>query len=367
MNRIKQIIANLPEPKIFTELKFEEVKAQNIEIMKGLNPTWVAIESDANMMQIEAFSYKEVMLRSMFNKAIKKMLPHFSTGADLDNFAFGFYAGETRLKGEYPSASYEFFLEEVLSTDVIIPKGFELSDGYFNTSYLKENVTIVAGTLSAIGKVLLQKKVTSSSIKTETAISPYPYVLEPKSLNDFTGGSEIESDEDFFSRAILSLNKYSTAGGKDAYEYFTYLADERVFDVKILSPSPTKIDVVILALDGVSDTINNVTLALTGDSKVQAFTDVVSVRAATKKDITLNPTIHIYDLSKQVEISAAINKAFENQFKIGESLPYSSIVSKMHLAGVYKVVLTSNADIETQEDEYINILATNITFIEAAL
>lgn len=364
---IKEMIEKLPEPSIFREVKVEEVIAQNVQLMKSLNPDWIPIESDSNMMQIEAFSYKETMLRNMFNNAIKAMLPHYSKGNDLDNFAFGFYAGETRLEGKGPIALYEFSIEEVLTQDLIIPQGLELSDGDTTTSFLTEDIKIVAGTLKAFGTMQLNQKVKSSNVKTEVNITPYPYVLNPVAITDFTDGREIESDEDFFKRAILSLYKYSTAGGEGAYKYFTYSADERVFDVKILSPNPMLIDVVVLALEGVEDTVNNVNIALTGDEKTQAFCDVVSVRAANKKNVVLDLTVHIFDLLKQLEISQAIKSALSNQFKIGESLPYSSLVSKIHISGVYKVELATTEDITTQEDEYISIEDINITFKEAVL
>ncbi len=364
---LKELIANLPEPTIFTTVSIEEIIQENVDLMKSVNPDWIPIESDANMMQIEAFSYKEMFLRNMFNQAIKEMLPHYSSKENLDNFVFGFYGGELRLSGVEPKATYEFELESVLSVDIIIPKGLELSDGVDQSSFVDENITISAGDIKATGKVQLNSKVKSSSIKTEIVISPFPYILTPKALEDFSGGSDVESDEDFFKRAILSLNRYSTAGGKDAYKFFAYSADERVFDVEVISPEPMKVDVIVLAHENESEVVANVNTALTGESKVQAFCDVVTVKAAAPKNITLNATIHLFDLLKQKEIIALINENFNNKFKIGESLPYSSIITKMHLSGVYKVVLSTNTDMSVKTDEYINITTINISVQEASL
>jgi phage-related baseplate assembly protein len=310
-----------------------------------------------------------MLLRNRFNSAIKKMLPHYSSGADLDNFVFAYYGGELRLQGEEPTANYEFELEEALSVNVTIPRGLMLSDGELN-AYVNDNVTITAGTTKAIGKVKLDLKTKSSSAKTEIVISPFPYVIKAKSLEDFGGGSDVESDKDFFERAILSLYKYSTAGGKNAYVYFAKSADERVFDVKIKSPSPMVVDVVILpnttTPEATNEVLQKVTTALTGDEKTQAFCDVVNVMEATKKDVILEATCYIFDLGQQGSILTNILSNLNKKFKIGESLPYSAIVSKLHIGGVYKVELEVN-DILATEYEYISISAVNITFVEATL
>jgi len=368
MPSLKELVAALPVPKIFEEAKVEEKIAENIALMKGLNPDWEPIQSDSNMMQIEAFSYKEVMLINTFNNAIKKMLPHYCEDDDLDNFIFGFYAGEKRLKGSYPSASYEFELEEPLSVDIIIPKGLQLSDGDTQTSYLDENVTISAGNLTASGKVKLELKVKTSEIKTETVISPYPYVIKATSQEDFKGGSSVESNEEFFERAILSLYQYSTAGGEKAYVYHAKSADERVFDVKVISSAPRLITIVVLSSDteSISEVLQAVNERLNGDEKAQAFDDVVTVEAAASKDITRNATIHIFDLTKQAEILEKIEANMKDVFKIGEAFPNSQLIKLLHVSGVYKIELDVSDDMSVLENEHIN-LTINKTFVEAVL
>lgn len=367
-NTLRELIAALPIPTIFEEVKVETKIAENIALMKKLNPTWNPIESDSNMMQIEAFSYKEVMLINIFNNAIKKMLPHYCEEEDLDNFIFGFYAGETRLQGSYPSASYEFELEEALSVNIIIPKGLQLSDGNTLTAYLDENVTISAGELKATGKVKLELKEKTSDVKTETVISPYPYVIKVTSKEEFKGGSSVESDVEFFERAILSLYKYSTAGGEKAYIYHAKSADERVFDVKIISPAPRLITVAVLVNDAdiQSEVIAVVNERLNGNEKIQAFDDVVTVEAAVAKDITRAATIHIFDLTKQAEITDKIAQNMKDVFKIGEAFPNSQLIKLLHVSGVYKVVLDSVEDMTVLPNEYIK-LTINKTFVEAVL
>ncbi len=367
MSKLQELIDALPEPTIFKTRKIEEIIAENVALLKELNPDYVPVESDANMMQMEALAYKELKLTTKFNNAIKAMLPHYAKDLkdeDLDNFIFGFYGGETRHLGEEPTAPYEFEIEEALGVDIVIPKGFILSDGADATSFLEDEVAIKAGTLKVEGKVKLDEKIKESDVITETVVSPYPYVLKPTSKGKFEGGSSRESNEEFFERAILSLYKYSTAGGEKAYEYFSYKADERVKHVKVLSPSPTVIDVIVKASSSVDETVAAVDAAL-NDEKTQCFTDQVSVRAARIKAVTLAPTIHLIDMLLQSNTNESINNNFNSSYKIAEGLPYSKIIKALEVANVYKVELAIT-DLAVKSDEVLEI-TLNPTFVKAEL
>lgn len=364
---IKERTALLPAPTILQETAIEKIIEENTtltkELMKEKNIDWEPCESDPNMMQIEAFSYKELALRKLINKLIKAMLPHLSSGDDLDNFIFAFYAGEERHLGEEPTAPYKFKVEEALNVDITIPKGFILSDGDTKTAYLKEDLILKAGTLSAIGKVELNEKIKTSKVQTTNVISPYPYLLEVEAMDEFKGGSSKESDEQFFERAILSLYKYSTAGGQKAYEYFAYLADERVKDVKVISLEPVKVDVIINADEAIDETVAAVDEKLNGDEKTQCFCDVVTVRAATKKVVVLEPTIYLIDMLAQASTLQELKNSLTNEFKIGVGLPYSKIIKALEIQNVYKVELEPN-DLVVASDEVLEV-SLNPTFVKA--
>lgn len=365
MDSLEQKIAKLVEPTLFTNTKIEEIVDENITLLRELYPSWQPIESDTNMMQLEAFSYKEAMLKTLFNNAIKAMLPHYAKAEDLDNFVFGLYGGETRLEGEEPTALYEFSLEEVLTQDIIVPKGLRLSDGKEAKAFLQEDVHIHAGTLKAVGKVKLEEKTKSSKIQTTIVTSPYPYVLKPKALANFEHGSYRESDEEFFKRAILSLNQYSTAGSEKAYEYFTYKADERVQDVNVHSPSEGLVDIYVYATQGKDEVLDNVR-NIFEEEKVQALNDKVSVKEALKKEVNIQATIHLLDLLDEAMAREKINENVNAQFKIGQSLPCSQLIKSLHVAGVFKVELDNHEDVQAAFNEVLG-LHVNLNFKKAVL
>ena len=364
MNSLKEMIDKLPDLKIFVEQSAESILSELKEEFSSRHPEINLIESDSILMQLENIAYRKAFHNVALNNKIKLMLPHYCKNEDLDNFIFGFYGGEQRHLGEEPTDTYEFKLEEALSNDITIPKGFILSEATVQ-SYLMENVVIEAGELSAQGKVKLDVKTKQSDIKTETPISTFPHVITVKALGTFKGGSNPETDEEFFERAILSLNKYSTAGGKKAYEYFCKLADERVFDVKVDSPSPLKIDLYILSSEenALDDVIANVKAVQESD-RVQAFCDVVSVKPATKKEVVLTPTVHLLDLLQTNQVNEDIQENFNNKFKIGQTLPFSKAIKALEVANVYEVELDS-VDLSVLPNEYLSITVSP-NYVEAS-
>lgn len=361
---LKEMIDKLPDLKIFLEQSAESILSELKEEFLSRHPEVNLIESGTVLMQLENIAYRKAFHNVALNNKIKLMLPHYCENEDLDNFIFGFYGGEQRHLGEEPAANYEFELSEALSNDVIIPQGFILSEGTVQ-SYLTENVVIETGNLKSTGKVKLDLKVKQSDIKTETPISTFPHVITVKALGSFEGGSNPETDEEFFERAILSLNKYSTAGGKKAYEYFCKLADERVFDVKVDSPSPLVIDLYILSSDesALADVLVNVE-AVQGNDRVQAFCDDVRVKAATKKEITLTPTVHLLDLLQTNQVNEDIQENFNNKFKIGETLPFSKAIKALEVANVYEVELGA-VNMSVASNEYLSITVTP-NYVEAS-
>ncbi len=142
---------NLPEPTAISKLSFEEIKAEIIANIKALKPDIELVESDDYMVMLEAFAYRELYLRNLINEDIKKMLRHYSGGADLDNFIFSFFGGEKRLDGEDDLA----FLERAkLSLNSYSSAGSEQSYEYWTKSF-SANIYDVKAIKKSAGVVLI--------------------------------------------------------------------------------------------------------------------------------------------------------------------------------------------------------------------
>ncbi|WP_273760785.1 baseplate J/gp47 family protein [Bartonella sp. ML70XJBT.G] len=89
---------NLANPEIISELSFEEIRAANIEHLKELLPSYIFLESDPALKIIEAFSYRELLLRQRINEAARNNILDFAKDEALD--ALGNWHGVQRMDGE---------------------------------------------------------------------------------------------------------------------------------------------------------------------------------------------------------------------------------------------------------------------------
>lgn len=285
---------NLPTPTAIEELSYEKILTDNVSYAKELLPNWQAVESDAYMILLESQSYKELHFRAFLNGLVKKMLPHYSSGSDLDNFIFGFYGGITRL--------------------------------------------------------------------------------------------ENENDEEFLERAMLSVNRFSTAGPTEAYEYHTYKADARVTDVKVISAikplseyvslfigrdeagilaalkelmgDMATVEIYIASKDTVDDNLVQIVQTTLNAEKTRPLTDRVLVKPALIKDVVLDVILEVYDLAQSTTIKEQIDNNFNRVLKIGEDVIYSELISKLHINGVYNVITNINKTIIVADTEIAKLRLT---------
>jgi len=349
-------------PNVVQELSYDEILEQNLDIVKSLLPDYKPAEGDNVMLVLRAFSYRELQLRALFNSLAKAFFLSTASGSDLDNLAETLY-GLYRLKGTKPYADMEFSLTSVLPYDVLIPKGFELVDetgSHF--SKLLEDVVIKEGETKAVGVIELQEEIASSSVKTEIQVTPLPYV-QVKQLTDFINGSNPESDEDFKERIRVSFANKSTAGSALTYKSFALSADERIKEVKVLSPSAGVVDVVYYSSEADEIMQERIENTLNADN-VRPLTDLVRVKKANEIifDVTGEITIKSGVDASSVYVNA-INSLKTLMFKIGEDVSIAKIIKTLMVDGVVDVALTNpTANIEIDDYSIAILGETNISY-----
>jgi len=349
-------------PDVVKTLSYDEILSENLEIVKSLFPDYKPAEGDNIMLTIRAFSNRELYLRTLFNILAKGFFLSTASGADLDNLAETLY-GLYRLKGAKPYADMEFSLTSELPYDVLIPKGFELVDktgSHF--AKLLEDVVIKAGEISAKGVIELQEEIVSSKIKTEIQVSPLPYV-QVKQLTDFINGSNPESDEDFKERIRISFANKSTAGSALTYKAFALSADERIEEVKVLSPSAGIVDVVYYSSEADEIMQERIENTLNADD-VRPLTDLVQVKKANEILMNIEGEITI---KSGVDASSVYMNAIDNlktlTFSIGEDVSVAKIIKTLMVDGVVDVNLTNpTANIEIDGYSIAILGSINISY-----
>jgi phage-related baseplate assembly protein len=81
-------LSALPEPQAIEQLTYEQVYNEVLADFQELEPDYqLFLESDPAVKLIEAFAYRELLLRIRINEALRANLLCFATGADLDQLA----------------------------------------------------------------------------------------------------------------------------------------------------------------------------------------------------------------------------------------------------------------------------------------
>ena len=354
-------IDSLTRPDVLQVLDYETILNQNIENFKTLVPDWIPLESDEFKLILEAFAYRELHLRAEFNNLANAFFLSTSTANDLDNYAV-FY-GAQRLQGSKPYATYEFSLAEVLTQDVVIPANLILTDE--NSEYqgkLLNTVTIFAGEIKATGTVELQLDTKSSDVKTEIITTPLPFIVEAKATEAFSNGSDVESDEEFRARILLSMADKSTAGSEETYKSFTYSADERIEDVAVLNGGAGVVNVFYYS--PLADTIMQTRIEdMLNKEEVRPLSDVPVVAKAT--EIPFSVVAEIKILQNQ-ETATVYSNAIESLTtglaalkQIGTDITLSEINDFLKVDGVKEVVITSPAANVVVADSEIGVNSGN--------
>lgn len=355
-------LRNLPKPSIIEELSYEALKEQVKKVFMLAVSEYQLLESDPYAALIESIAYREMLLRERMNEAIRALLLPFSSGENLDNLVAIY--GIERLKGAFPRAKVELALSTPLSTPVTIPQGTVFRGEKGEIALLKSAITIPAEETKSEGVIELQTYIKESAVKCEYIQTPLPFLVKAKQNEAFSGGADREKDEDFKERAILSLERFSTAGSVKGYRYHTLSVNPKIEEVAVLTPAPGEVRIVLRAKERDEEILNQVESVLTGE-KVRPMTDFVTVEFAKQKKQRIEATLELHEMHRQEEVSKKI-LASRARFSIGEDLNLSYIYSVLHQEGVYRAILSlPTGDILVDEDEYLEIESWNLTFKEA--
>ena len=89
----------LPAPQAIEALDYEDLRSAMVSDFRARYPQWTAeLESDPVVKLIEVFAYRELLLRSRVNHAVRSVMLAYASGADLEHL--GALFNVSRLPGE---------------------------------------------------------------------------------------------------------------------------------------------------------------------------------------------------------------------------------------------------------------------------
>jgi len=343
---------------------FEAIKADMVAIYQTIVPGYVPNESDTIMPVLEAFTYRELLLRTHFNAQIAGSFWQSATDANLDFIAAFF--GITRLAGAKPTATVKFTINTVLAYDYVLEAGLEMVNNDGSTSLLLGAVTIPTGSLQATGTAELQIYVASSDAIVTATMVPKPYLSSVEQISAFANGSNTESNVELRDRIALSFEDQTTAGSINSYKAWAIRADERIDDVSVSSSVPGYVDVLLHSIGGVDATmITRVTDALSAD-RVRPLTDSVFVAAATVVSYAVNAVLTLDPLADATSTLSAAQVRLNdrlNSVRIGYDVTLSMIIAALSVDGVMDVQLIAplaNVNVSASEVAVSSLVGVSV-------
>lgn len=224
------------------------------------------------------------------NEQFKQRFLQYASGEVLD--AHGESEGCIRLEKQKAKAIQRFSLSAEQRMNVVIPAGTKVtadSQKYFQTVevaiieagklYVDTIVEAVEGGADYNGYAINQLNLLVDLI---------PYVSNVTNLEATYGGDNGEpypeedngvGDESYRERIKLVQSSKSTAGAESTYEYYAKSADASIEDVKVTSPNPCEVNILVLCKDGKvpdEEILNKVEAAVTA-KEVRPLGDRVTV------------------------------------------------------------------------------------------
>ena len=350
-------IANLPDISFIDSKTLDEVQAKMVADYeakyKEITKKDLKLRrADPETLKLYAASVQIYQMYMNIEKAGKMDLLKYAYGSFLDNL--GANRGVTRLSAYPAKTTVRFTLSAVMESVVTIPQGTRVSNGdqiYFETDEAAEvpigethvDIPCTCQTDGEEGNDLIAGIL-------NTLVDPVPYVADVANIEVTSGGSDIESDEDFAERIYLAPSGYSVAGPRDAYKYHTRSYSSAIGDVEVSSPQPCEVEVRFLMADASLPTeslIAEVQDHLSDDS-IRPLTDHLTVLAPATQgfDLTFTYFINKSDLDKAVTIQAQVAQAVQTYISwqtgtIGRDINPSVLTEMVVAAGAKRVEVAS--------------------------
>lgn len=371
-------IKDLPDVSFIENKTLEDIQAEMVahyqEKYKEVTGRELRLcRADPEALKLYAASVQIYHLHLYIDMAGKMNLIKYSFSDFLDSMAA--FRGVDRNPAVPATARVRFTLSAPQPSAVTIPQGTRVSDGSEAFFAVDEAAEIVIGetsidlpctcqTAGTVGNGILAGAI-------NTLVDPIPYMEKVASIEESSGGSDIEDDENFAYRLYLAPSAYSTAGPVDAYEYHTKSYSAAVGDVKVVSPEPVEVEVRFLLTDGSLPTegLCAEVLEYLNAEYRRPLTDHVKVLAPTEQEFGLDFTYYVNrsDINKAGGIQQAVTFAVEEYiqwqtFTIGRDINPDMLRRMLVTAGAKRVEIREPEFTRVDPNHVARINVKNVVY-----
>lgn len=373
-------LANTPELSFIDDMTLQKTEelvrehfAKAYREMTGQDPEL----GEANIAYLitKAFCAVEYQTMQYINAKGMAEILKTSTGGSLDALAnlFGLY----RTQPSKATATQRFSLAEKMAFAIGIPAGTRVrtQDGrYFaTTEYTEVNIgeTYVEALVEAEEAGSGSDDILIGAIN--ILVDPIPYVAKTQNTTPSTGGLDTEDDDSLTKRIYLAPSNYSSAGPRDAYEFYARSWRSDVADVCVDNPSPCSVDIYFVIRDEDILRLPNSTELSAMETYMSADTirpmcDYVQCKAPEEVEYNIQLSYWIATSDQksakgiQDRVSAAVADFTLWQRKLGRDINPTELIARVREAGAKRVKLTAPQDITVTKTQLPKAVNTTVNY-----
>lgn len=298
-----------------------------------------------------------VQERALINFAAGQNIPSRAIGENLD--ALGeFIYNVSRPQAKPAEVEVRFEISAPQTSAVAIPKGTRITDKSQALVWeTVEDVAVEIGAVYAVVNAVCQTTgeigngYLEGQINTIIDVDNVPFFKAVSNISTSSGGSETADDNTYFDLMRQSLEAYSTAGPKGAYEYHAKAVSTAIADVCAINPidKPGHVEIYAIMDDGSiadSGTKRDI-LKACNDDKVRPLTDMVEVCDPEEVTFDIDLTFYVDQNTQksigniQTAVNAAVTEfAAWQTAKIGRDINSSQLMWLLRNSGIKRAEIT---------------------------
>lgn len=379
MSNISQL-ENTPEISFIDNLTLEEtenmVMEQYSRFFKGLTGSTPDMgKADVKLLILKTFSLIMYQVMQYIDAKGRSELLKTSTGESLD--ALAALLGIIRSGPTKAIATERFTLSAARGEYTPIPAGTRVKSEnglYFNTLDYAE---IPAGQTTV--DIMIQAEEAGSDSNgiaigsINTLVDPIPYIASVTNIDESAGGVDTEDDYSLTERTYLAPSKFSSAGPRDAYEYYVREWRSDISDVVIDSPTPCVINVyaTVQEADGkrkLTPTERESLVEHLSGERVRPLGDKVTCLEPEDVNYKITLTYWIGRSSQKSvgtireKVASAVEGFKAWQCSLGRDINPSELIARIKDAGAKRVKVILPEDIVVTKKQLPNCIATEVIY-----
>lgn len=341
----------------FVETDSESIEKMLVESYEQLTGRTL-LPADPDKVFISWVTQLIVQERALINFAAGQNIPSRAIGENLDTLGEFIYNVQ-RPQAQPAEVDVRFEISAPQSSAVPIPKGTKLTDTSKTLVWeTTEDAAVPIGAKYALARAVCQTAgeigngFVEGQINTLIDVDNVPFYKAVTNTTTSSGGSETADDNTYLELMRKSLEAYSTAGPKGAYEYHAKAVSTAIADVCAINPidKPGHVEIYAIMNDGTiadSGTKQDI-LAACNDDRVRPLTDIVEVCDPAEVEFDVDLTFYV-DQSTQKsinDIQTAVDAAVEEfvswqTAKIGRDINPTQLMWFLSNSGIKRAEIAS--------------------------